>query len=453
MTPTAQACAAVESVPCESKPAAKRVFCCLCQDPVGIVKENSTEHAYCIAAVWFALAVVSTVLANHLRVSIALLEICVGITAGGVAEHFWGPDTLGANVEWLRFLASTGAVLLTFLAGAELEPAVFKIKWKEVTVVGLVGFVTPFLGCAALARYALGWNPQASWLAGIALSTTSMAVVYAVMLETGFNRTEFGKGILGACFVNDLGTVIALGLMFAPFTYKTLVFIAVSTTVIGSLPFVTKHITYKYAHRTAAIRAKWILLVLFALGALAVWSGSEAVLPAYLVGMVLAGFAAEDHLWVRRMRTLTIGFLTPFYFLRAGSLVSLPAIITAPTIFLTFLGGKVISKIFGLYPVVGIYRKKKDERWYYTLLMSTGLTFGTISALYGLTHGIVTRDQYSFLVATVIASAVIPTMIANFAFLPRHLLADKLPEATTTATADEAAVCAGGNEENGLADE
>jgi Kef-type K+ transport system membrane component KefB len=383
----------------------------------------------------------------------ALLEICVGMTAGAVAEHFWGPDTLGANVEWLRFLASTGAVLLTFLAGAELEPAVFRVKWKEVTVVGLVGFFAPFLGCAALARFALGWNPHASWLAGIALSTTSMAVVYAVMLETGFNRTEFGKGILGACFVNDLGTVIVLGLMFAPFTYKTLVFIAVSATVIGSLPFVTRHITNKYAHRTAAIRAKWILLVLFALGALALWSGSEAVLPAYLVGMVLAGFAAEDHFWVRRMRTLTIGFLTPFYFLRAGSLVSLPAIITAPMIFLMFLGGKVGSKIFGLYPVVGMYRKEKNERWYYTLMMSTGLTFGTISALYGLTHGIVTRDQYSFLVATVIGSAVIPTMIANFAFLPRHLLADKLPEAAATATADEAAVCARGNEENGLADE
>lgn len=411
------------------------------------------EHAYCIAAIWLALAVVSTILANHLRISMALLEICVGITAGAVAEHFWGPDTLGANVEWLRFLASTGAVLLTFLAGAELEPAVFKVKWKEVTVVGLVGFFAPFLGCAALAKYALGWNSQASWLAGIALSTTSMAVVYAVMLETGFNRTEFGKGILGACFINDLGTVVALGLMFAPFTYKTLAFIAVSTIVIGSLPFAMKHVTYKYAHRTAAIRAKWILLVLFALGALALWSGSEAVLPAYLVGMVLAGFAAEDHFWVRRMRTLTIGFLTPFYFLRAGSLVSLPAIVTAPTIFLIFLGGKVVSKIFGLYPVVGIYRKKKDERWYYTLMMSTGLTFGTISALYGLTRGIVTREQYSFLVATVIGSAVIPTMIANFAFLPRHLLPDKLTEATVTATANEGAISRDENEQNGLADE
>ena len=154
MTPTAQVSAAVESQPSESKPAAKRVFCCLCQDPVGIVKENSMEQAYCIAAVWLALAVVSTILANHLRVSTALLEICVGITAGAVAEHFWDPDSLGANVEWLRFLASTGAVLLTFLAGAELDPAIFKAKWKEATVIGMVGFFAPFLGCAALAKYA-----------------------------------------------------------------------------------------------------------------------------------------------------------------------------------------------------------------------------------------------------------------------------------------------------------
>ena len=121
-------------------------------------------------------------------------------------------------------MASVGAVLLTFLAGAELDPAAMKMKWREVTVIGLFGFFAPFLGLAALARFILGWSSQASWLAGVALSTTSMAVVYAVMLESGFNRTEFGKGILGACFVNDLGTVIALGVIFAPFTYRTLVF-------------------------------------------------------------------------------------------------------------------------------------------------------------------------------------------------------------------------------------
>jgi Kef-type K+ transport system membrane component KefB len=353
------------------------------------------------------------------------MEICVGLGAGYLAERYFGAESLGSNLPWLRFLASTGAILLTFLAGAELEPSVLRRKWQEVSVVGVVGFLAPFLGCAAVARFVLGWGTQASWLAGVALSTTSMAVVYAVMLETGFNKTEYGKGILGACFINDLGTVLALGVIFAPFTYRTIIFAVVCVVVLASLPFLTGHITSVYAYRTAAVRTKWVLFVLFGLGALAVWSDSEAVLPAYLVGMVLAGVAAQDHHWVRRLRTLTVGLLTPFYFIRAGSLVSLPAVMAAPVIFLVLLGAKVVSKIFGLYPVIGWFHGDGKARWYYTLMMSTGLTFGTISALYGLSHGIVSREQYSFLVAVVIGSAVIPTMIANIAFLPRHLLPQK----------------------------
>lgn len=380
------------------------------------------EHIFTIAALWFGLAVLSAVVAYHLRVSIALVEICVGVIASAVAGHFWEADALGSDSEWLRFLAASGAVLLTFLAGAELEPDVIRKKLKEVTVVGLIGFLAPFLGCAAIARYLLGWDPQASLLCGVALSTTSMAVVYAVMLETGFNKTDFGKGILGACFINDLGTVIALGLLFAPFTYKTAIFIAVMALVLSVLPLTSRWLTRVYAYRTAAIRTKWVILVLFGLGALALWSGSEAVLPAYIVGMVLAEFSSGDTFWIRRLRTLTVGFLTPFYFLRAGTLVSLPALVATPTVFLFLLGGKLISKIFGLYPVICRFRRRRDERWYYTLMMSTGLTFGTISALYGFSHNIVTQAQYSFLVAVIIASAVVPTVIAGLAFLPRHLL-------------------------------
>lgn len=131
-----------------------------------------------------------------------------------------------------------------------------------------------------------------------------------------------------------------------------------------------------------------------------------------------------DHDFVRRLRTLTVGFLTPFYFIRAGSLVSVTALAGAPLVFLALLGGKVATKILGLYPVIARFRRERNERWYYTLMMSTGLTFGTISALYGLSHGIVSEGQYSFLVAAVIASAVVPTAIATLRFLPRHLLPD-----------------------------
>lgn len=382
------------------------------------------QETFLVATVWLALAVLATIIANHLRVSIALVEICVGVAAGAVAGRWLGPEALGADAPWLRFLAAAGAVMLTFLAGAELEPSVLRRKLGEVTAIGLAGFLAPFLGCAAIARFALHWDVRASLLAGVALSTTSMAVVYAVMLETGFNRTEFGKGILGACFVNDLGTVLALGFIFAPFTFKTAIFAVAAAAVLAVLPFVTRQLARRYAGRTAAIRTKWVALVLFGLGALALWSGSEAVLPAYIIGMVLAGTEAMDHDFVRRLRTLTVGFLTPFYFIRAGSLVSLPALVSAPLAFFVLLGGKVGTKILGLFPVVARFRRERNERWYYTLMMSTGLTFGTISALYGFSHGIVSAAQYSFLVAVVIASAVVPTVVATLLFLPHHLLPD-----------------------------
>jgi Kef-type K+ transport system membrane component KefB len=184
------------------------------------------ERIFTIAALWLGLAVIPAVIAYHLKVSIALVEICVGVIMAAVAGYFGKFEALGSTSEWLRFLASSGAVLLTFLAGA---------------------------------------------------------------------------------------------------------------------------------------------------------------------------------------------------------LVSLPALISAHLVFMLLLAGKVVSKIFGLYPVVGQFRHKRNERWYYTLMMSTGLTFGAIAALYGLTHNIVTQGQYLFLVAVVIASAVVPTMIAGFAFLPKRLLPEPVP--------------------------
>lgn len=380
------------------------------------------EQIFTVAFLWLALAVLSTLIAYHLRVSVALIEICVGVGIAAALSLLGLQDLLLPNADWVRFLAAFGAVVLTFLAGAELDPLALRSKLTEVSVVGMVGFVAPFLGCAAVAYYVLGWDARASWLCGVALSTTSMAVVYAVMLETGFNKTEYGKGILGACFINDLGTVIVLGLLFAPFTYKTMIFIFGSGFALATLPAATAWITRHLAFRTAAIRTKWVMLILLGLGSLALWSGSEAVLPAYIAGMVLAGSAAKDTQWIRRLRTLTVGLLTPFYFIRAGTLVSLPALLSAPLVFLTLLAAKVASKIFGLYPVIGLFREDRNERWYYTLMMSTGLTFGTISSLYGLAHGIVTQEQYSFLVAAVIASAVVPTVIAGRKFVPEHLL-------------------------------
>ncbi len=383
------------------------------------------ENVWVLAAVWVGLALIATLVAIWFKISTALSEIVVGTVAQLIIGAFFMHGELGAKAPWVTFLAGTGAIVLTFLAGAELDPQIFRMKWKEATVIGLVGFFGPFIGCTAIAHFILHWTVRSSWLAGVALSTTSVAVVYAVMLELGFNVTDFGKGVLAACFVNDLGTVIALGLIFSPFTVKTLIFVGVSVVVFAILPFLTPWFFKLYGGRVSELEAKYLLFLLFAMGGLAVWSGSEAVLPAYIIGMVLAGTVGKDHVLVRRLRTLTFGLLTPFYFIRAGSFVSVPALVAAPLIFVTLFFAKMLSKVVPLFPTVKTFKYQREEGLYFTLMMSTGLTFGTISALFGLNHGVIDQAQYSHLVATVIGSAVIPTMIANAWFMPRHLLRSK----------------------------
>ncbi len=391
-----------------------------------------------LATLWFGLAIIAGLLSVWLRVSTALSEIVVGTAAQLIIGAAVGSTVLGTDESWVKFLAGIAAIVLTFLAGAELDPAVFKLKWKEAAAVGLASFFFPFLGCAAAAHYLLGWEVMPSWLAGVAMSTTSVAVVYAVMIEFGFNTTEYGKTILAACFITDLGTVVALGLIFAPFTIKTAIFVCVGVLAFVVLPWLTPRFFKLYGNRPSEMEAKFLLLCLLGMGALATWADSEAVLPAYVIGMVLAGSVGKDHALIRRLRTLTFGLLTPFYFIRAGSFVSIPALIAAPAAFICFLLVKIASKIIGVYPVTKYFGSPNKEAMYTTLLMSTGLTFGTISSLFGLSHGIIDQGQYSALVAAVIGSAVIPTVIANAYYLPRHLLpqpgSEKLPAEREVAT-------------------
>src|SRR2546423_13073781 len=316
---------------------------------------------WALAALWLGLALLAALLSIWLKVANALSEILVGTAAQLVLGAAFGAAFLGADQAWIKFLAGAGAIILTFLAGAELDPIVFRRNWKEATALGLIGFFAPFLGCAAAAYWILGWTAMPSWLAGVALSTTSVAVVYAVMLEYGFNKTEYGKIVLAACFINDLGTVLALGFIFAPFTLRTLAFAGLAAAVFAILPWLTPKLFRRYGNRPSELEAKYLLLLLFSLGALAGWADSEAVLPAYVIGMVLAGTVGKDHALIRRLRTLTLGLLTPFYFIRAGSFVSIPALTAAPLVLVALFFARMISKITGLLPTVKAFNYQREE--------------------------------------------------------------------------------------------
>ncbi|MDN5344608.1 MAG: hypothetical protein PWQ18_719 [Clostridia bacterium] len=368
------------------------------------------ENIWLVAAEWLGLALLSGLLAGWTGISISLMEIAVGVIGG----NFLGLHT----TPWIDFLAGVGSILLTFLAGAEVDPVVLRKRFKESTAIGLLSFALPFGGAFAYAYYALGWTLPAAEIAGIALSTTSVAVVYAVMVETGLNESELGRIILAACFITDLGTVVALGILFANFNLWMLLFIAVATVVLALVPRFSRLFIQHYGNRVSQLEIKYLFFLLFLLGGLASLANSEAVLPAYLLGLAFAGFFLEEKNLTLRVRTMAFAFLTPFYFLKAGLFVSLPAVTASAGIIIIALLIKIATKFIGVWPTTRFFKFEPREGMYTTLLMSTGLTFGTISSLFGLNHGYISQTQYTILVTVVILSAVVPTLIAQAFFRP-----------------------------------
>jgi Kef-type K+ transport system membrane component KefB len=369
------------------------------------------DNIWLQSALWMALALIAAFGSLWITISAALFEIVVGAVAG---------NTIGLPLTpWINYVAGFGAIVLTFLAGTDIDPHVVKKNFASSVSIGLMGFFAPYLGCLALAHYGLGWDWPQAQIAGISLSTTSVAVVYAVMVETGYNQTDLGKIILAACFINDIGTVLALGLVFANYNWYLLAFAIVTIVVVAALPWVVPWLFKRIGGRASEPEIKFLFLVLMGLGGLANLGQSEAVLPAYLVGMALAPFFIGQRELQLRMRAICFAFLTPFYFLKAGSLIESKALIAGAGLIGIFLAVKMATKFVGILPLTRYFKFDKREGMYTTLMMSTGLTFGSISALFGLTNHIIDQAQYTILLTAVIGSAVVPTLIAQIWFHPK----------------------------------
>jgi Kef-type K+ transport system membrane component KefB len=284
-------------------------------------------------------------------------------------------------------------------------------KLKESALVGGLSFALPFAGAGLFAHFVAGWALAQSEIARIALSTTSLAVVYAVLVQTGLTRTEIGKTIMAATFVTDLSTVLALSILFIKPTPYLAVFIAVSAVVIVAMIGLHGWFFARYGDRVIEpeIKGAFFRAVPAHVGRRA---RAEPRRPARVHPRPRrrADLSAQP----RAAQALPRGRVFsahPFFFFKDGLNVSLGALAGAVPLLLAFFVLKLGLKFVGVMPVA--LRYLRPHATYTTLLMSTGLTFGTISSLYGLNAGIIDRTQFSVLVSVVILSAVVPTAIAQ----------------------------------------
>jgi Kef-type K+ transport system membrane component KefB len=363
-----------------------------------------------IAAVLAGTILFASTISVEIGLSVALIELFAGVVVG---------NAFSIDVpNWLSFIGSFAGIVLTFLAGAEVDVPQFTREWRASLSIGLVSFFGPFVAVGLLAYYGLGWNHRQAEIAGIALSTTSLAVVYAVLVETGLNQDLVGKRLMSATFVTDLGTAAALSILFIKPTIWIIPFIAVSIGLIGGLPRVAPWFFGRYGNRVIEPEIKLIFASLFLLMWLGQRANSHAVLPAFILGLVMSNHFVRHRQEQQRLRVVAFAFLTPYFFLKGGMSVSVGALWANLGILALLFAGKMAPKLAGIYPLARRYTG--PDAAFTTLLMSTGLTFGTISSLYGLNAGIIDRTQFSLLIAVVVLSAIVPTAIAQRFFQPRR---------------------------------
>ncbi len=361
-----------------------------------------------IAMVMGVLILVASMASVEVGISVALIEIILGVAGG----NFLGLH----STSWIDFLAGFGSIVLTFLAGAEVDPDLMREKLKESLWIGGISFLAPFVIAWLAAHYFFGWDWKEAQICGVALSTTSLAVVYAVLVETGLTHTTLGKIIMAATFVTDFGTALALSLLFIRPTWWLVPFLLVSAGVIIVMPRLQPWFFPRYGDRVIEPEIKGAFAALLVMMYFADRAQSHAVLPVFILGLAVAKILHAHREEQRRFRVVTFALLTPFFFIKSGMNVSLKAVGANLGLMLALLAIKLAAKGIGVYPATR--RFLPEGATYTTLLMSTGLTFGTISSLYGLNSGILTKDQFSVLVTVVVLSAVVPTWIAQRFFQP-----------------------------------
>jgi len=362
-----------------------------------------------IAALVAGTILVASTISVEVGLSVALIELLLGVIVGN-AFHVDVPT-------WLAFLGSFAGIVLTFQAGAEVDVPQFKREWKASLSIGLVSFFAPFAVVGTVCYYALDWNHRQAEIGGLALSTTSLAVVYAVLVETGLNRELVGKRLMSATFVTDIATVAGLTVLFVKPTLWVIPFVLVSIVLIAGLPLASPWFFERYGDRVIEPEIKLVFASLFLLMWLGGRANSQAVLPAFVLGLVMSNHYVKHRKEQERMRVVAFAFLTPFFFLKGGMSVSASALWANLGILSLLFVAKMVPKFGGVYPLARKYTA--PHATFTTLLMSTGLTFGTITSLYGLNAGIIDRTKFSLLIAVVVLSAIVPTAIAQRFFQPR----------------------------------
>ncbi len=337
--------------------------------------------------------------------SSSIFEIVAGVFASNVIK-------LG-SLSWIDFLSNLGLLGLMFFAGLETDPELMrKHLWKSLFI-GFCSYFFPLVSIFYVTYYILDYSFEASILIGIALSTTSLALVYPLLKEKKLLELPAGQILLAGAMVVDISSMLTMSYLFEGINVYNIVFSVALLLLLVRLPKWGEWLFERYAGNQIEFRTRFIIVVLIALGFLSETVHINEAVLAFTTGIFFAEFFRKDVKTERKIRAIIFGFLAPFFFFKAGYSVKL-SVLSPKVIFLSLFLGTIAfaTKYIGtVYATANLFRSAVYKLA--GLFFNMRLTFGIVASLFGLKSGLIDEETYVALLLIIITTSIVSSVISN----------------------------------------
>jgi len=331
------------------------------------------------------------------------------ILAGTFASNFL---KLG-ELPWIDFLSNLGLLGLMFFAGLETDPELMRKHFLKSLFIGFSSYFFPLISVFYFAHHILGYSFEASVLIGIALSTTSLALVYPLLKEKGLLNHTIGQILLAGAMVVDISSMLTMSFLFEGINVYNLLFTAALLLLLFRLPKWGEKLFERYRGNQIEFKTRFIVIILIALGFLSEQVHINEAVLAFTAGIFFAELFRKDYIIEKKIRALIFGFLAPFFFFKAGYSVKL-SVISWKVIFLALFLGSIafITKYIGtVYATANLFRGAVYKLA--GLFFNMRLTFGIVASVFGLRAGLIDEETYVALLLIIVSTSLIASIIST----------------------------------------
>ena len=351
------------------------------------------------------LIVVFGIISLEIGMAAPIFEIIAGLVGVNIFQL--------SDVPWMDFMANFGILGLMFFAGLEVDKDILKRNAGKGAVLGLASYLIPFTTISLISLILFSCDLKTAALIGISLSTTSVALVYPVLKDLKLLGGEMGQTMFAGSVIVDVLSMISLTIIFGSVTYWTIIFLILTIIFMYHAPKIGGLLFKRYRGNLAEIELKFLLLILISLIFFSERIGVEKAVLAFILGFLFSEILEEHEEVAEKLRGIVFGFMSPIFFFKAGSLMKLSGI----SIYVVILTAAFILMAFtAKYLSASLILPRLAPEWkrwskLAGAIFNFRLTFGLVSAVFGLQHGILTSETYTAIVGTVITTSLISSTI------------------------------------------